>query len=143
MPSIRKSFYAVLLAVAALPFAPALASAQQAQGEFTLPHEVRWQNATVPAGDYKFVFESQGAMGVLTLSKLSGMRTGFVFLVSDTDDDKPTDLSQLVLETANAGTYVSTMKLPELGVVLRFAPPEKTSGKPVAKSGTSTSMSGQ
>jgi hypothetical protein len=143
MSSIRKFVYATLLALTTLSFAPALASAQEpARGRFTLPHDVHWQNAVVPAGDYRFEFESDG-FGVLRLNKLSGVRTGFMFLVSDTDVAKESDLSRLVLESTPEGSYVSAMQLPEFGMTLRFTVPSHPAEKQVARAVTAPLASGR
>jgi len=135
MTSIRKFAFASLLAITALNFAPGLASAQEtAQGKFTLSHDVHWQNALVPAGDYRFTLASEGVGGVLTLNKLSGTREGFLVMVHDTEDAKPTDLSRLVLESTPGGSYVSAMQLPDFGMTLHFTVPpaaEKTMAKAV------------
>ena len=143
MTNIRKFVYATLLALSAL--APTLASAQEpARGEFKLPHDVHWQNAVVPAGEYRFSFEADGAMGMLTLSRISGPRGGFIFLVSNTDEVKPsTDLSRLVLEITPGGSYVTTMQLPEFGVTLHFPVPTHAADKQIAKAGTAPLASGQ
>jgi hypothetical protein len=134
MTTIRKFAYAALLAATSLNFAPTSASAQErAQGNFTLKHDVRWQNARVPAGDYHFSLNSDGVSGVLTLSKLSGARTGFLLMVHDTDDAKPADLSRLVLESSPDGSYVSAMQLPEIGLRLNFTVPPHTPEKQMAK----------
>jgi hypothetical protein len=140
--TIRKFVYAALLAATSLNLAPTLASAQEkAQGNFTLKHDVRWQNALVPAGDYHFSLNSDGVSGVLTLAKLSGARTGFMFMVHDTDDAKPLDRSRLLLESTPEGSYVSAMQLPEIGLRLNFAVPPHAIEKQMAKApaiGTAT-----
>ena len=134
MTTIGKFVYAALLAATSLNFAPTLASAQEkAQGNFTLKHDVRWQNALVPAGDYHFSLNSDGVAGVLTLAKLSGARTGFMLMVHDTDDAKPSDLSRLLLESTPEGSYVSAMQLPEIGLRLNFTVPPHTIEKQMAK----------
>lgn len=139
MTTIRKFAFAALLAVTSLNFAPNLASAQErAHGNFTLTHDVRWQNALVPAGEYRFTLDSDGVAGVLTLSKLSGARTGFLLMVHDTDDAKPTDRNRLVLETTPEGTYVSAMQLPEFGMTLNFTVP--VAEKQLAKVATTTTI---
>ena len=145
MTTIRKFVYAALLAVTSLNFAPSLASAQdRAQGRFTLSHEVRWQNATVPAGEYRFSLNSDGPSSMLVLTKLSGARTGFFLLVHDTDEIKASsNLNQLVLESTAEGSYVSAMQLPEFGVALKFAVPSKVAEKQMAKVGTTTMASAQ
>jgi hypothetical protein len=125
MNSIRRFAFASVLALSTLTFLPSLAAAQSPHGQFTLPHEVRWQNVVVPAGDYKFSLTPGGALGVLTLTKMSGTPTGFLFMVRDTDEIKPVGASQLVLERTPGGSYVSAMKLPQFGMALHFAVPEE------------------
>jgi hypothetical protein len=143
--TIRKFAYAALLAVTSLNFAPSLASAQErAQGRFTLSHDVRWQNATVPAGEYRFSLDSDGPSSMLVLTKLSGARTGFLLMVHNTDEIKASsNLNRLVLESTAAGSYVSAMQLPEFGVTLNFAVPSKVAEKQMAKVGTTTMASVQ
>jgi len=136
MIAIRKYIFAGLLALTTLNLAPALAHSQSlAEGRFTLAHEVRWQNALVPAGTYHFSLTSGANMGVLTLSKMSGARAGFMVLVSATDSGVTSDLTKLVLEPTAEGSYVSAMQLPELGVTLHFnvPPAAKTAEKQIAR----------
>jgi hypothetical protein len=137
MTSIRKLTHAALLAVTSLTFAPGPASAQdQARGSFTLTHDVHWDNALVPAGTYRFSYNTNGVGGVLTLSKLDGPRAGFLFLASDTEEAKPADLSRLVLQSTADGSYVSAMQLPEFGMTLNFRVPSKPSEKRLARAVT-------
>ena len=141
MTSIRKFAYAALLAFTTLNLVPAVAHAQElGRGQFTLPREVRWQNAVVPAGDYRFSLESSGAAGMLHLTKLDGKPAGFMFLVPDTEAAKSSDPSRLVLERTAEGTYVSSMQLPEFGITLHFPVPEE---KQVARAAGAPQASGQ
>lgn len=126
MTSIRKFVYATVLTLSALNFAPSLASAQDATGTFTLSHEVHWQNAIVPAGTYRFTIASNGPSDMLTLRKLNGSGAGFVMLVTNTEDAKASDLSRLVVVSRPAGSFVSTLQLPQFGMTLHFAVPEET-----------------
>ena len=126
MKSIRRLGYAAVLTLSALNFAPSLASAQDAVGTFTLPHEVHWQNAVVPAGNYRFTIASGGPSEMLTLRKIGGSGAGFMMLVAVTEDSKPSDVSELVMVPRSTGSFVSTMQLPEFGVTLHFAVPAET-----------------
>jgi hypothetical protein len=144
MNSTRKFVYAALLAVTSLNFPPGLASAQEAaHGKFTLKHDVRWQNALVPAGEYRFSLDPEGASGLLTLSKLDGSRTGFLMMVTDTDEMTGSGPSLLVLETTAQGSYVSAMELPGFGVTLHFRVPSEATEKQIAKAVTATTAGAQ
>ena len=140
MTLIRKFVFAALLAASALSLAPTVASAQQpAHGRFTLPHEVRWGSATVPAGEYQFSFDPENASPVLMLSKVSGAPTGFLMLVPSTKNPTPSDVNRIVLESTSEGSYVSEMQLPEFGMTLEFAVPSHTAEKQTAKAATTVS----
>ena len=144
MTSIRKFAYATLLAFTALNFAPRLASAQEpARGNFTLTHEVHWGSAKLPAGDYEFSFDPNATSRMLSLSKLSGPRTGYLLMVSSTEDARTSDLSRLILETTPAGSYVSAMQLPEFGMTLNFSVPSHATERQIAKAATTAAGSGQ
>jgi hypothetical protein len=126
MKSIRRFAYTAVLVLSALNFAPSLASAQDASGTFTLAHEVHWQNAVVPAGTYRFTMGANGPSQLLTLSKVSGSKAGFMLLVNDTDASQPKDASRLVVVSTPEGRFVSTMQLPEFGLTLHFNVPSET-----------------
>jgi len=98
----------------------------------------------VPAGEYRFSIDSDGPSSMLTLTKLSGARTGFLLMVHDTDEIKASsNLNRLVVESTAEGSYVSAMQLPEFGVTLTFAVPSKAAEKQMAKVGTTTMASAQ
>ncbi|HXM59900.1 MAG TPA: hypothetical protein VN950_03520, partial [Terriglobales bacterium] len=124
--SICKFAYASLLALSLLTFMPALASAQDARGAFTLTHDVRWQNVAVPAGDYKFSAELRGPSEMLVLRKVSGGGSGFMILVNDVDSIAPataaaSENGKLTLVSQSGTRYVSAMELPAIGTTLHFA----------------------
>ncbi|HUO26462.1 MAG TPA: hypothetical protein VMU61_12405 [Candidatus Aquilonibacter sp.] len=123
MKSVRKIVYASLLAVSALNLAPAPASAQEARGVFTLPHEVHWQNALVPAGEYTFSLEARGPSQLLLLRQVSGGNAGFMLMVGDAEPAGPAERSSLVLVKRSGQRFVSSMGLPQYGLSLRFAVP--------------------
>ena len=139
MTSIRRFVYAAALTLSALSIAPSLASAQEAHGRFTLAHEVHWQNALVPAGDYEFSFKASGPSELLFVRRLSGSGPGFMMLVNDTAETKPSDLNQLVLVSREGKSFVSTMDVPEAGVTLHFAMPSEI--RQLAMSGKASTSS--
>ena len=143
MTSIRKYVYVALLALSTLSVAPTLVSAQEpARGRFTLPHDVHWENAVVPAGEYQFSIESD-TIGVLRLDKISGARAGFMFLVRDQQPSKSTDLSRIMLDTTPSGSYVTSMQLPDFGMTLNFTAPASKTEKQMVTAATMHSPSGQ
>jgi hypothetical protein len=143
MKAIRTYVYAAILAASALNFTPTSASAQEAaHGKFTLTHEVHWGSARVPAGDYEFSFDPDGGSRVLSLSKLNGTRAGYMLLVPDTDNTKPSNHNLLVLEATAGGSYVSAMQLPEFGMTLHFAVPSRVTEGQFAKAGTTAAAVG-
>jgi hypothetical protein len=144
MTTIRKFTYATLLAFAALNFVPSLASAQEpAHGKFTLSHEVHWGNAKVPAGDYEFSFDPDAGAHMLSLSKISGARAGYMLLVPTIDETKSSDRSRLVLQATPDGSYVSAMQLPMFGMTLNFSVPSHPTEKQIARAATMAAASGQ
>jgi hypothetical protein len=140
----RNYVYAALLAASALTFTPSMVSAQEsARGKFTLTHEAHLGNATLASGDYSFSFDPDNGTRMLSISKLSGARTGYMVLVSDTEDPKPSDQNRLILEATTDGSYISAMQLPEFGMTLRFTVPSHATERQIAKAGTTATASGQ
>jgi hypothetical protein len=140
MNKIRRFVYAALLAFTTLNFAPSPVAAQDiAYGRFTLLHEVHWQTAIVPAGDYRFSVEGHGPSSVLVLNKLDGRRAGFM-LTAQNSDGAMAGPSRLVLESTPEGSYVTAMQLPEFGLTLHFSAPAV---KQIVEIGTTTQDSGQ
>jgi len=144
MKNIRNYVYAAMLAASVLNFGPSLASAQErAHGKFTLTHEVHLGTATLAAGDYEFSFDPDTGTRMLSLSKLSGTRAGYMVLVPATDDAKPSDQSRLVLVATPDGSYASAMQLPEFDMTLHFAVPSHTTERRIAKAASTATASGQ
>jgi hypothetical protein len=123
MKAIRKYVYAAALTLSALNFAPTLASAQDEGGSFTLPHEVHWQNAVVPAGDYRFTVESVGPTEMLKLRKITGTPASFMLMVNDADALESIEPASLIIKSEAGLSYVSAMSLPQFELALHFAAP--------------------
>lgn len=141
--SLRKLGYAVLLAASILNYAPNLAAAEEpVRGHFTLTHEVRWENTSVPTGDYEFAYDPNSASPVLTITKVSGPLASFMLMVPAREDSKSMDSNRILLEGGAEGSYVSALQLPESGVTLRFDAPRATV-KQMAKAATAGGVSGQ
>jgi len=134
MKTIRNYVYAAMLAASAFTLLPNVASAQEpAHGKFTLTHDVRWQSATVPAGEYEFTFNPEGPTRLLSLNKVSGTPAAYMLLVPSADEARTTGANRLVLESTPEGSYVSAMQLPEFGEALYFNVPAHAAVKTIAK----------
>ena len=144
MISIRKFAYTALLTLTALNLAPTLASAEEsAQGRFKQSHDVHWQNAVIPAGEYRFSYGLSGYPHVLMLSKLDGTRGGYMLPVMETEEAKPSDISRLLLKTTPDGSYVTAMELPAYGMTLHFKVPTPVAEKQIARASTAPLASGR
>ena len=98
------------------------ASAQNAfQGKFTLPDDVRWANATLPAGDYTFSLSSTTMPGRVFLQGPNG---GAFILTSVIDERNEGDSSKLTLEHRDGISFVRSMYLADLGVELTYRVPK-------------------
>jgi hypothetical protein len=127
MTSLRKLGYAAVLAASMVSYAPTMAAAEEpARGRFTLTHDVRWENASVPKGEYEFSYDPDSVSPVMTITKVSGSRLSFMLMVPIREESQRMDTNRLVLETSAEGSYVSALQLPESGVTLRFRVPHAT-----------------
>jgi len=89
-------------------------------GSFTLPHEVRWQNATLPAGDYTFEMKSLEASSLIRLNGPKGSQ----FIPALVADEKVSEQSMLVIETRGSISAVTELRLSGIGRTLRYAVPK-------------------
>jgi len=124
MKSLRNYAYAAALVLSVWSLAPSLAAAQDATGKFTLTHDVQWQNASIPAGEYHFSIEDRGPGQMLYLQKISGEGAGYMVLSTETDPISESSQSCLRLVSKFGKKYVSAMELPQLGITLRFVVPK-------------------
>jgi len=135
MKSLTRFAFAAVLSLSAIAFTPATASAQTARGSFTLPHDVRWQNASVPAGEYQFTLDSKGPSQLMTLRRIDGNRVSFMLLVNDTISASSGNLDRLVLVPREGKTLVKSLELPYYGMTLNFAVPSAGTENEVALAG--------
>jgi hypothetical protein len=103
------------LALLVVCFNAGPASAQVIRGKFTLPFEARWGQATLPAGDYSFTLDTVNPNCTLRLSR---ERRVVAFIVSQAQDKNGSGHAEL---TVVRGT-VRALRLPEIGVILEYAP---------------------
>ena len=112
----------LVLVVGALCLSAGLASAQSAiKGEFTLPSEIHWGRAVLPAGQYSFDLTSMRAPEVI---HVRGEGVNIVLMAQAVGDrPTPTD-SALVLVRQGDNNVVRSLRLAPLGVSLYYAPPK-------------------
>jgi hypothetical protein len=122
MTSLRNRMLVVAtLALAAIFASATPAAAQQIyKGSFTLTHEVRWQNATLPAGDYTFEIKSISVPSLITVKGPNGSS----FIPALVANDKVIEQSMLVIETHGSISAVTELRLSNIGRSLRYAAPK-------------------
>jgi hypothetical protein len=107
------------IAASALP-----AAAQEAvKGHFTLPHEVRWQNANLPAGEYTFSLTNRSAESPMTVTGPNGS----VFELGHVSAGEPSDRpSVLILEWRDRTYFVREVDLSNAGIQIRYNVPKQS-----------------
>lgn len=97
------------------------ASAQNIKGSFTVSHEIRWQNATLPAGDYTFSRQSTARRSALIVTGPNGSVFELASAISERKADGP---SVLILERRGGTFFVSEMDLSGMGLQLQYDVPK-------------------
>jgi len=122
MKSLRNRILAIsVFALAAVCASAIPASAQAAyRGSFTLTHAVRWQNATLPAGDYTFQIESLSLPAKMTVKGPNGSQ----FVTAIVVNEKASEQSMLIVENRGSSSAISELRLAAIGRSLRYAVPK-------------------
>ncbi|MGO9616044.1 MAG: hypothetical protein ACLP6W_06525 [Bryobacteraceae bacterium] len=96
-----------------------VASAQPVRGTFSLPTAVRWGAATLQAGNYTISSE-----GVKTGNMLQVVQGGKVVALVMPQSHNPAVAgpAALVIDKGKGGRTVRELRLPDIGVVLYYAP---------------------
>jgi hypothetical protein len=136
-----KSNFTRIFAVAALGLIAVCASASPAsaqdvfKGSFTLPANVRWGQANLPAGDYTFTLKSLALPASITVTGPNGSQ--FV-VTSSTDQKSIGSPSRLTIERRNGERYVSEIYLDSLHMQLNYHQRSVPKGKELAMGPVST-----
>jgi hypothetical protein len=121
-----RSFTLLNLAIGsllAICFNPGVASAEALTGgAFSLPFEVHWGVATLPAGDYSFKVEGVGRAAKVRI--FHGPDTVANFLLNQGFDQTQSPVVALSVVRNSAGNFVSDLSLPAIGQVLHYATPK-------------------
>ena len=122
MKSLRNRVLVIAaLALAAVCASAIPASAQAAyKGSFTLTHEVRWQSAKLPAGDYTFEIRSLSMPATMIVKGPNGSQ----FVTAVVVDQKASDQSMLIVENRGSSSAISELRLANIGRSLHYATPK-------------------
>jgi hypothetical protein len=121
-----KSNFSRILAIATLGLIAVCASANPAsaqsafKGSFTLPNDVRWGNATLPAGDYTFSLKSRSLPAQISVQGPANV--GFI-MTSVTDKRDSGESSNMTIERRGNTRFVHDLYLADLGVHLIYPMP--------------------
>jgi hypothetical protein len=98
-------------------------------GKFTLGHQVRWGQATLPAGGYSIRFTSSHSPAIVR--SMDGKTMAFVFTSRRGDSEKGP--SSLTIVTRGSERIVSSMNLPGSGLSLIYSPLTKAEREDFAR----------
>ncbi|PYU35027.1 MAG: hypothetical protein DMG31_04785 [Acidobacteria bacterium] len=132
--TIRRLLTLRLLVIAALTTC-AFAAAANAQasftGKFTLPYEVRWGTAVLPAGDYSIRMESSSAPALVW----SAGGENKMFTVTPIAANSEKGAARLYITFVRGERRVRSLNLPELGRSLIYEPLTKNEREILAQAG--------
>ena len=132
MESIRRFSLSkvLLLAIVAMGASAIPAQAQTTTGTFSLDHKVRWAGAVLPPGDYTFSLSSHDLPPRVTVRQVGGPVVAMLLPQTVSEDDY-VGSSSLVLRQEGGESFVSVLRLKNVGMALEFASPRLL--KPVAE----------
>ena len=110
----------------------AAANAQPSfEGKFTLPYEVQWNHAVLPAGEYSIEVDANGMPAVLrSTSSGNSAHTNTPILA-----DREKGAACLTVTIRGKERRVRSVNLPQIGMSLIFDPLTKTEREMFAKAG--------
>ena len=97
------------------------AAQDAAKGSFTLPNDVRWQNASLAAGDYTFTLKSRAMPNQIIIRGENGAA---MVMTSVTSERPAGEQSFLIVEHRGGSRFVRELYLAPIGVHLRYRVPE-------------------
>jgi hypothetical protein len=123
----RRSILAILIATCT--FAAGAKAQPSFAGKFTLPFEVRWGQAVLPAGNYSI---RMGPAGPVEISATDGTRK--ILTKPPVVADSETGTTHLTITSSGSERTVRSLNMPELGKMVIFAPLSKAE-REAAKAG--------
>jgi len=126
----NRMLFIAVFALAAVCASAIPVSAQSAfKGSFTLPHEIQWQRATLPAGAYTFEIKSLNGPALMTVHGPNGAQ----FIAALVSNEKSSEQSMLVVQQRGGKSVVSELYLAEVGRCLRYAVPKSREDAEIAQ----------
>ena len=107
------------------------ANAQSAKGKVTLPYEVHWGGATLPAGEYIIRMDSLHTVTMIQSAKTSQSFYTHMPVIADGTKDP----ACLIITSFQGERRVRSLNLPEYGRSLVYEPPTKAEREQLAKAG--------
>ena len=137
MTSLRnRMLVTAALALAAICASAVPASAQSASaGSFTLPNDVRWQGATLPAGDYTFRMDSVATPNRIILDGPNGYESVSAIVA---DKDARGGKSSLTIVRHGSRAFVHDLYLAKIGLRLQYHVPKAPKEKQLAQGPVTT-----
>jgi hypothetical protein len=128
---VRRTFALTVLGlIAACAIATPAAAQNAARGSFTLAEAVRWNAATLPAGNYTFSMKSAGMPNIIRVAGPAGA----VFIqVAGTSRLHSEHSSELIIERRGRSRFVRELYLADLNLHLRYAAPSIPKEEPLAR----------
>jgi len=110
----------------------AVANAQPSfQGKFTLPYEVQWNHAVLPAGEYYIEVGAKGMPTILhSISTRNSALTGLPIVA-----DREKGAAHLTVTIQGNERKVRSVNLPQIGMSLVFDPLTRSEREMFAKAG--------
>lgn len=138
-----KSFGACVFALCAVAMFSAVGKAETISGKFKLPTETRWGMIVLAPGDYEFTFDSDASSRIVRVQSIDSGWSALV-MAPVLSDAMAKHGSGLELAKSEAGPYVKTLYMGDLGLALDFSVPKPgrearlTKSKPAARKGSAS-----
>jgi hypothetical protein len=133
IPHSTKPMLAVAVLIAICTFTIAANAQSVWVGQFTLPYEVQWNHAVLPAGQYTITMDSMSGPAVVRVSSMDGRRSIYTAVPIIAEAEKGG--ARVLISTAGGQHTVRSMNLPLRGVSLIFQPLTRTECEELAKAG--------
>jgi hypothetical protein len=109
----------------------ATANAQSVMGRFTLPYEVHWGTATLPAGEYMITMDSLHTATLV--QSVSNSQSFYTRIPTIQDSEK--GAACLIVTTQGNERTIRSLNLPQDGMSLVYKPLTKAEREQLAKAG--------